>query len=205
MLLCINTGAKRSDEKRFKFETDTLYFKTREQMGEMFRDLPHSLSATMDIASQVDLKIEFGKYHLPIFVPEGEESADALFDRLLEEGLRRFYGSGHEAARKRLDYEKEVIRSLGFVSYFLIVWDLIRWARGNGVPVGPGRGSAAGSPTCWRSPRSIRCATICSSSVFSTVSASRCRISTSTSARTAGKRCSTTRGGATAASMSRRS
>jgi len=145
MLLCINTGAKRSDEKRFKFETDTLYFKTREQMGEMFRDLPHSLSATMDIASQVDLKIEFGKYHLPIFVPEGEESADALFDRLLEEGLRRFYGSGHEAARKRLDYEKEVIRSLGFVSYFLIVWDLIRWARGNGVPVGPGRGSAAGS------------------------------------------------------------
>jgi DNA polymerase-3 subunit alpha len=145
MLLCINTGAKRSDEKRFKFETDTLYFKTREQMGEMFRDLPQALSATIDIASQVDLKIEFGKYHLPIFVPDGGESADALFDRLLEAGLQRFYGAGHEAARKRLDYEKEVIRSLGFVSYFLIVWDLIRWARDNGVPVGPGRGSAAGS------------------------------------------------------------
>ncbi len=145
MLLCINTGAKRSDAKRFKFETDTLYFKSRTEMGDMFRDLPQALRATQDVAEQVSLSIEFGKYHLPVFVPESGEAADALFDRLLEQGLARLYGAAHEGARKRLEYEKEVIRSLGFVSYFLIVWDLIRWARENGVPVGPGRGSAAGS------------------------------------------------------------
>ena len=145
MLLCINTGAKRSDEKRFKFETDTLFFKTRAQMAEMFRDVPQALSATRDVAEQVSLAIEFGKYHLPVFVPDTGESADALFDRLLEEGLVRLYGATNEGARQRLEYEKQVIRSLGFVSYFLIVWDLIRWARENGVPVGPGRGSAAGS------------------------------------------------------------
>ena len=145
MLLCINTGAKRSDEKRFKFETETLYFKSREEMGGMFHDLPGALRATLDVAEQVDLSIEFGKYHLPVFVPDSGESAEALFERLLEEGLVRLYGAGHEAARKRVAYEKEVIGKLGFVSYFLIVWDLIRWARDHGVPVGPGRGSAAGS------------------------------------------------------------
>ncbi|MBK7643490.1 MAG: DNA polymerase III subunit alpha [Planctomycetes bacterium] len=145
MLLCINTGAKRSDAKRFRFETDTLFFKTREEMGEMFRDLPGAIRATQDVADQVSLEIEFGKYHLPVFVPDTGESADALFDRMLEAGLTRLYGAAHEGARKRLEYEKEVIRKLGFVSYFLIVWDLIQWARANGVPVGPGRGSAAGS------------------------------------------------------------
>ena len=145
VLLCINTGAKRSDEKRFKFETDTLYFKTREEMGHMFRDLPQSLKATMDVAEQVDVPIEFGKYHLPIFTPDTNETADQVFDRLLEEGLARLYGRDHTAARERVEYERRVIRELGFVSYFLIVWDLIRWARANGVPVGPGRGSAAGS------------------------------------------------------------
>ena len=145
MLLCINTGAKRSDAKRFKFETDTLFFKSRAQMGDMFRDLPEALRATQDVAEQVSLAIEFGKYHLPVFVPESGESADALLDRLLEQGLARLYGAAHEGARTRLESEKQVIRSLGFVSYFLIVWDLIRWARENGVPVGPGRGSAAGS------------------------------------------------------------
>jgi len=145
MLLCINTGAKRSDAKRFKFETDTLYFKTRAEMGEMFRDLPGALRATQDVSEQIAVEIEFGKYHLPVFVPESGESAEALFDHLLEQGLARLYGATHAGARARLEYEKEVIRSLGFVSYFLIVWDLIRWARENGVPVGPGRGSAAGS------------------------------------------------------------
>ncbi len=148
ILLCINTGAKRSEEKRFRFETDTLYFKTRAEMADMFRDLPHTVGATLDVAEQVDLKIEFGKYHLPIFTPDGGESADVLFDRLLEEGLRRLYpaeGAGATRARERVEYERRVIRELGFVSYFLIVWDLIRWSRENGVPVGPGRGSAAGS------------------------------------------------------------
>jgi DNA polymerase-3 subunit alpha len=181
VLLCINTGAKRKEEKRFKFETDTLYFKTREEMAHMFRDLPETLRASVDVAEQVGVAIEFGKYHLPVFHPDARSGADAdgidasrehdlsrdagaievsgghalsrdagadadrLFDRLLEAGLVRLYGAEHSAARERLEYEKRVIRELGFVSYFLIVWDLIRWSRENGIPVGPGRGSAAGS------------------------------------------------------------
>ncbi|MBL8862700.1 MAG: DNA polymerase III subunit alpha [Planctomycetes bacterium] len=145
VLLCINTGAKRSDEKRFRFETDTLFFKTRAQMADVFRDLPQCVKGTMDVAEQVNLDIEFGKYRLPVFTPDTAETADQVFDRLLEAGLGRLYPAGHEAARARLDYEKRVIRELGFVSYFLVVWDLVRWSRENGVPVGPGRGSAAGS------------------------------------------------------------
>ncbi|MDZ4774813.1 MAG: DNA polymerase III subunit alpha, partial [Planctomycetota bacterium] len=145
VLLCINTGAKRKDEKRFRFETNTLFFKTREEMAHMFRDLDGSVRATMDVADQVDVEIEFGKYHLPIFTPDTPETADTLFDRLLEEGLGRIYGPTHDGARERLTYEKRVIRELGFVSYFLIVWDLIRWSREQKIPVGPGRGSAAGS------------------------------------------------------------
>ncbi len=146
VLLCINTGAKRADEKRFRFDTDSLYFRTREEMGTIFRDLPQALKATMDVAAQVDLSIEMGKYHVPVFQPDTGETPDELFDRLCDEGLRRLYPEAmHAKARERLEYEKKVIRQMGFVSYFLIVWDLIRWARDNGVPVGPGRGSAAGA------------------------------------------------------------
>jgi DNA polymerase-3 subunit alpha len=145
VLLCINTGAKRADVKRFRFETETLYFKTRAEMADVFRDLPQALSATMDVAEQVGVEIEFGRYHLPVFTPDDGGSAEQLFDRLLESGLSRLYPADHAGARARLEREKQVIRELGFVSYFLIVWDLIRWARDHGVPVGPGRGSAAGS------------------------------------------------------------
>ncbi len=145
VLLCINTGAKKAEEKRFRFETDTLFFKSREEMGHMFRDLPESLKATMDVASQTEVKLEFGNYHLPIFTAETGETPEEIFARLLEEGLERKYGKSNAKARERLEYEKRVITELGFVSYFLIVWDLIRWARDQGIPVGPGRGSAAGS------------------------------------------------------------
>ena len=145
ILLCINTGAKRDDEKRFKMDTDTLYFRTREEMAALFKDHPAALSATMDVAEQVDVKIEFGTYHVPVFTSETGETPDALFDRLLDEGLVEKYGAENTKARERLEYEKGVIRELGFVSYFLIVWDLIRWARDHDIPVGPGRGSAAGS------------------------------------------------------------
>ncbi len=145
VLLCINTGAKRTDERRFRMDTDTLFFRTREEMAHIFRDLPEAVGATLDVVDQVDLNIEFGTYHVPIYQPDTSETPEQLFDRLLEEGLVRHYGAGHTKARERLEYEKGVITQLGFVSYFLIVWDLIRWARDNGIPVGPGRGSAAGS------------------------------------------------------------
>jgi len=145
VLLCINTGAKRDDEKRFRMDTDTLFFRTREEMGHVFRDIPEALRATLDVADRIDLEIEFGKYHLPVFTPPDGSSPDALFDKLCQEGLELRYGPGNAQALERLEYEKGVIREMGFVSYFLIVWDLIRWARENAIPVGPGRGSAAGS------------------------------------------------------------
>ncbi len=148
VLLCINTGAKRDDEKRFKMDTDSLFFRTREEMAHMFRDLPEAVTATMDVAEQVDLTLEFGKYHLPVFTPDDGSAPDDLFDRLCEEGLVTRFGSSPgqlTKARERLAYEKGVIREMGFVSYFLIVWDLIKWARDHDIPVGPGRGSAAGS------------------------------------------------------------
>lgn len=145
ILLCINTGAKRDDEKRFRFDTDSLYFKTREEMGHMFRDLPESVTATMDVADQIDLNIEFGTYHMPEFESETGETPDDLIDRLLYESLPKMYRGDQTKARARLAHELSVIKELGFVSYFLIVWDLIRWARDQNIPVGPGRGSAAGS------------------------------------------------------------
>ncbi|MDP7573291.1 MAG: DNA polymerase III subunit alpha, partial [Myxococcota bacterium] len=114
-------------------------------MGEMFKDLPAALTATLDVASQTEVELEFGTYHLPIFKSETGESPDAIFSRLLDEGLDKCYGKDCVAARERLEYEKATITELGFVSYFLIVWDLIRWAREHGIHVGPGRGSAAGS------------------------------------------------------------
>lgn len=145
ILLCINTGARRDDEKRFRFETDSLYFRTREEMAHMFRDLPGAVTATMDVADQINVELEFGKYHVPEFVSETGESPDELFDRLLNERCKELYGPENTQARERLEHEKQVIRELGFVSYFLIVWDLIKWARDHDIPVGPGRGSAAGS------------------------------------------------------------
>jgi DNA polymerase-3 subunit alpha len=145
VLLCINTGAKKADEKRFRFDTDSLYFRTRKEMAEIFRDLPETVTATMDVAEQVGLNIEFGKYHVPVFHPDDGEPPEELFDRLCAEGIARLYGAEHTAAKERLAHERKVIVEMGFISYFLIVWDLIRWAREHGIPVGPGRGSAAGS------------------------------------------------------------
>jgi DNA polymerase-3 subunit alpha len=145
VLLCINTGAKRADEKRFRFDTDSLFFRTRAEMGEVFRDLPQTLAATMDVAEQVALKLEFGKYHVPVFKSDDGRAPEQLFEELCEQGLARLYPGENSVARERMRREQQVIREMGFVSYFLIVWDLIRWAREQGIPVGPGRGSAAGA------------------------------------------------------------
>lgn len=145
VLLCINTGAKKADKERFRFETQSLYFTSREEMGHMFRDLPESIPASMDVADQIDVNLTFGEYHVPEFISDTGELADPLFDRLLEERRIALYGADDQAAIDRLEREKKIIRELGFVSYFLIVWDLIKWSRDNGISVGPGRGSAAGS------------------------------------------------------------
>jgi DNA polymerase-3 subunit alpha len=154
VLLCINTAAKKAEENRFKFDTDSLFFRTRAEMAHIFRDLPAIVPETMKVAEQVDLGIRFSyekpdgdpdKYHIPQFRPENGEEPEAFFESLLEAGLKRKYPSDSGDARDRLEMEKRIIRQLGFTSYFLIVWDLILWSRANGIPVGPGRGSAAGS------------------------------------------------------------
>jgi DNA polymerase-3 subunit alpha len=145
VLLCINTGAKRAEEKRFRMDTDTLFFRTRAEMAHEFRDLPQAVTATLEVAERCELELDFGKVHLPVFTPDDGSSPEELFERLCAAGLAKKYGATDSRARERLEYEKRVIREMGFVSYFLIVWDLIRWAREHGIPVGPGRGSAAGS------------------------------------------------------------
>ncbi|MBU0756359.1 MAG: DNA polymerase III subunit alpha, partial [Planctomycetes bacterium] len=144
-VLCINTGQTLKDERRMKLESDQFYFRSPEEMGALFQDHPEAVENTGRIASLCNLEIEFGKYHLPGFhVENGEDPKDYL-GGLCDNGARRLLGEITPEIRARLDSELEVISSMGFPSYFLIVWDFIRFAKEQGIPVGPGRGSAAGS------------------------------------------------------------
>lgn len=144
-LLCIATGAKIDDPDRWRMDTDTLFFRSREQMNRIFGDLPEALRNTVHVADQIDVQLEFGKYRLPHFEPPDQLTTDEFFRKLCEEGFTRYYPGNPTDARERLEYEMRVISEMGFVTYFLITWDLIAHARREGIPVGPGRGSAAGS------------------------------------------------------------
>lgn len=143
-MLCLHQNKKIHDQERWRMETDQLFFRTREQMNQVFGDLPESLSNTLRVAEQVDVQIELGRHRLPIF-PVDNGTPDSLFKQLCHEGFARWYPSPTAEAKKRLEHEMKIISQMGFVSYFLIVWDLIHYARQNDIPVGPGRGSAAGS------------------------------------------------------------
>jgi DNA polymerase-3 subunit alpha len=145
-LLCVQTGAVMSDPDRFKFSGDQHYLKTAAEMRDLFRDVPEACDNTLWIAERAKLDIAFGKPQLPRFpIPEGfTDDADYL-QHLTMEGARARWGANlPDTAVDRLAYELKVIGDMGFSSYFLIVWDLIRYARDAGVRVGPGRGSAAG-------------------------------------------------------------
>jgi DNA polymerase-3 subunit alpha len=147
VLLCIQTGAKITDENRMRYSAPEFYLKTAEEMGALFREVPQALAATLEIAEKCDLKIELGQNKFPAYaVPEGE-TRDGFLRRLCEEGLVRRFGprAQEPELRQRLDFELGVLAKTGFTSYFLIVWDFIDYAKRNGIPVGPGRGSAAGS------------------------------------------------------------
>ncbi|HEX9793149.1 MAG TPA: DNA polymerase III subunit alpha, partial [Planctomycetota bacterium] len=144
-MLCIHTGSKRDDPTRWRMDTDTLYFRNREEMNRIFSDLPEALRNTGLVAEQVDVQIELGKHRLPRFTPPEGRSPGDYFRELCEAGFARCYPGNPAVARERLEYEMRVIGEMGFTSYFLIVWDLIRHAHEQGIPVGPGRGSAAGS------------------------------------------------------------
>ena len=145
-LLCVQTGALMSDADRFRFHGDEHYLKTAAEMRHLFRELPEACDNTLWIAERADLEIEFGKPKLPDFpLPEGFETSADYLRHLTMEGARARWGDPlPEEAVERIAYELQVIESMGFSSYFLITWDLIRHAKEAGIRVGPGRGSAAG-------------------------------------------------------------
>jgi DNA polymerase-3 subunit alpha len=134
-----------NDEGRFRFRTDQLYFKSPEEMAKAFSAYPDAVRNTIEIASRCDLKLTFGKHHLPKYdVPEGMTKEEYLRS-LCEDGLKRRFSVVTPEISKRLDHELKMIQNMGFTSYFLIVWDFIHYAKSRNIPVGPGRGSAAGS------------------------------------------------------------
>ena len=145
ILLCLQTGKKLSDENRLKYEGGQFYLKSEEEMRELFKYVPQAIDNTQKIADRCHVDIEFGVYKLPRYdVPDGYTAKEYL-RKLCQEGLVRKYKEKAPELQKRLDYELNTIETMGFVDYFLIVWDFIKFARDNGIAVGPGRGSAAGS------------------------------------------------------------
>ena len=145
-LLCIQTQSNLDDENRMRYKSDEFYLKPAEEMYERFRDYPGACEATVEIAARCDVSLDFGEYKLPVYpVPEGTTEA-AYLRELCEQGIVRRYGAepGDEV-HERLDFELGVIGEMGFEAYFLIVWDYVKFAKDNGIAVGPGRGSAAGS------------------------------------------------------------
>ncbi len=145
ILLCIQTGKKVSDENRMRYEGGQYYCKSEAEMAALFPYAPEAIENTHKIAKRCNVEIEFGVTKLPKFdVPQGKTSWEYLNELCLE-GLKKRYPYDDGAMRGRLDYELGVIKDMGYVDYFLIVWDFIRYARDHGIMVGPGRGSAAGS------------------------------------------------------------
>ena len=149
VLICIQTQKNVYDENRMKYEGGQFYVKSPEEMEEVFHYIPEAIHNTEEIAKRCNVEIEFGKYHLPQYpVPAGYTSLSYL-NKLCEDGFKKRYEGANEATeamlRERLKYETDTITSMGFVDYFLIVWDYINFAKENHIAVGPGRGSAAGS------------------------------------------------------------
>lgn len=145
ILLCLQTGKKLSDENRMRYEGGQYFVKSEEEMRALFPYAAQAIDNTQKIADRCHVEIEFGVTKLPHFdVPEGYDSWTYL-NKLCHEGLMERYPKNHDELLPQLDYELSVIQKMGYVDYFLIVWDFINFARTHGIPVGPGRGSAAGS------------------------------------------------------------
>ncbi len=145
ILMCIQMDRTVDDPERMKFETEEFYLKSPEEMADLFSYVPESIENTVKIAERCNVDFDFKTRHLPSYdVPDGKEPFEYLRE-LCYEGLRKKYKNADEDVKQRLDFELSVIKNMGFVDYFLIVWDFIHFAKNNGVMVGPGRGSAAGS------------------------------------------------------------
>ncbi|SHO50460.1 DNA polymerase III subunit alpha [Desulfopila aestuarii] len=155
VLLCIQTGKTINDPKRFRFSTDEFYFKSPDEMKKAFAYCPEAIANTQEVADRCNLEIDFGNYYFPDFPVVEGETLDSMFTKACQVGLKKRFAKMRELGkltpeiekqyRERLDVEMDVIITMGFPGYFLIVADFINWALDQGIPVGPGRGSGAGS------------------------------------------------------------
>ncbi len=147
VLLCIQTGKRITDEDRMRFETDELYVKSPEEMSEYFKNFPDAIENTVKIAEKCNVEFEFGHTILPNYdVPEEYATHYDYFKKLCDDGIRKRYGENpSQEILDRAEYELKIISQMGYVDYYLIVWDYIDYAKSIGIPVGPGRGSGAGS------------------------------------------------------------
>ncbi|MBL7130413.1 MAG: DNA polymerase III subunit alpha [Candidatus Omnitrophica bacterium] len=144
-LLCIQTQTTLNDPERMRFQTDEFYFKDANEMKQLFKELPEAISNTIEITKKCNLELDFSQSHLPKYEsPHGQDNDEFLM-KLCQKGLTYRYKNVDQKIKDRLEHEVSIIKNMGFTSYFLIVWDFIHYAKNNGMPVGPGRGSAAGS------------------------------------------------------------
>ncbi len=150
VLMAIQTSRTVDDPSRWRYEGNEHYLKSAEEMAAAFPDFPDAMANTVEIAQRCQVELKMGEHLLPVFpLPPRFESSDEYLRELAREGARERFGTIDETIAKRLDYELDVIRTTGFAGYFLIVSDFVRAAREMGIPVGPGRGSAAGSLVCY--------------------------------------------------------
>ncbi len=145
VLLCIQTGKFLDEESRMRFPTDKFYFRSTQEMVSLFAELPDAIYNTMNILEMTDLRLSLGEAILPHFEVPGGFTLDSYLKHLVIEGAKKLFGEVRGEVLTRIDYELSVITRMQFSGYFLIVWDFINYAKRNGIPVGPGRGSAAGS------------------------------------------------------------
>lgn len=145
VLLCIQTGSVVDDPSRMRFPTDQFYLKSAEEMYREFAEIPEACAMTARIAERCNVELDFDTLHLPEFEAPPGQTLDSYLRRLCEEGAIRRFGAISREVRERLDYELGIIERMGYSGYFLIVWDFIRYAKSQGIYVGPGRGSAPGS------------------------------------------------------------
>lgn len=149
-LLCIQTNALKESQDRFRFPNDEFYVKTPEQLRDSFKWMEadmfeECIKNTVEVADKCHLIIEMGKYHIPYFELPPNFTSESYLEYLTLEGIKKRYGALRPDLKERMDYELGVINKMGFAEYFLIVSDFIHYAKRNDIPVGPGRGSAAGS------------------------------------------------------------
>ncbi|MDD5671455.1 MAG: DNA polymerase III subunit alpha, partial [Candidatus Omnitrophica bacterium] len=145
-LICIGMGTTVDEPNRIRYSSDQFYLKSADEMKMLFKDFPDAIKNTIEIANRCNLELEFDKTHLPHFEPPPGKTPESYLEELCVEGLKkRFDGAIPSDYQARLKYELSIIQKMHYASYFLIVWDFIRYAKENDIPVGPGRGSAAGS------------------------------------------------------------